>query len=196
MKPMIMLTGLLSSLHFALATFAGEPNERLLFDFSAPAHSERWRPVNDGVMGGKSEGQFEITGEGTMQFFGNLSLENNGGFASVRSRVTDFEFTPEDQIVVRLCGDGRDYLLNLYVPTRRIAYSYRASIQTTKDEWIEVSIPLQDFEATSFGRTIRGAGPVDADRVNALGFMLSDKSPGPFTLQIDWIKVVRENKDG
>jgi hypothetical protein len=37
-------------------------------------------------MGGVSEGKFKITDKKTMEFFGTLSLENNGGFASVRTR--------------------------------------------------------------------------------------------------------------
>ena len=28
-------------------------------------------------------------------------------------------------------------------------------------------------------------------QVNALGFLLSDKTAGPFTLEVEWIKVVR-----
>jgi hypothetical protein len=38
---------------------------------------------------------------------------------------------------------------------------------------------------------LRGAGPVDPDRVSALGFLLSDKSPGPFRLEVAWIDVIR-----
>ena len=36
-----------------------------------------------------------------------------------------------------------------------MASSYRAKFKTRKDEWIEVRIPLDKFEATSFGRVIR-----------------------------------------
>ena len=35
------------------------------------------------------------------------------------------------------------------------------------------------------------AGPVDADKVNALGFLLGDKKAGPFKLEVGWIKVER-----
>ena len=39
----------------------------------------------------------------------------------------------------------------------------------------EARIPLDRFEATSFGRLLRNAGPVDPKEVNALGFLLGDK---------------------
>ena len=52
-------------------------------------------------------------------------------------------------------------------------------------------MPLDKFVATSFGRPVRDAGPVDPKEINGLGFLLSDKKTGPFKLEIEWIKVVR-----
>ena len=54
-----------------------------LFEFSGPTASQQWQAVNDGVMGGVSDGRFRITPDKTMEFSGTLSLENNGGFAWV-----------------------------------------------------------------------------------------------------------------
>ena len=47
-------------------------------------------------------------------------------------------------------GDGREYSLNLYPNKPLVAFTYRATVQTKKDEWIEVKFPLDKFEATSF----------------------------------------------
>ena len=58
-----------------------------LFDFTGANAAKEWQAVNDGVMGGVSAGKFKITDEKTMEFFGTLSLANNGGFASVRSKA-------------------------------------------------------------------------------------------------------------
>lgn len=168
--------------------------ERLLFNFADSAAAKQWQAVNDGVMGGRSDGRLKITEDQTMQFYGAISLENNGGFASIRSVSKPLELKADDTIVVRVRGDGREYLLNLYVPTRQIASSYRASIPTTKDEWTEVAVPVKSFYATSFGRKMPDAGPVKAGEVNALGFMLSDKTPGPFRLEIEWIKIQSPQK--
>lgn len=79
--------------------------------------------------------------------------------------------------------------MNLFVPTFQIAYSYRAVLQTKNDEWIEVELPLDKFEATSFGQVVKNAGQVKATSVNGLGFILSDKKAGPFKLEVEWIKV-------
>ncbi len=169
-------------------SYAGEI---MLFDFAQPDAGAAWQPVNDGVMGGVSKGRFEISEAGTMVFNGTLSLENNGGFASVRSQRKSLGLTTGDTLLIRLKGDGRDYLLNLYVPSLRIAYSYRAPLPTTADQWIEVKIPLADCAATSFGEPVPGSGPVDPTTINSIGFMLADKKPGPFQLEIAWVKVMR-----
>ena len=164
---------------------------KVLFDFSGNEPAKGWQTVNDGVMGGVSEGKFKITNAKTMEFYGNLSLENNGGFTSVRTRPKDLGLAKGDALIVKVRGDGREYSLNLYVPTQRTAFSYRAAVKTKKDEWIEVRLPLKDFEATWFGRSVPDAGPVKAEDVNGLGFLLGDKKAGPFKLEVEWIKVER-----
>ncbi len=54
-----------------------------LFAFVSPDAAAGWQAVNDGVMGGVSDGRFRMTERQTLEFYGTLSLENNGGFASV-----------------------------------------------------------------------------------------------------------------
>ena len=167
---------------------------RPVLDFSSPETAQKWQAVNDGVMGGVSDGRFGITPENTLKFFGTLSLENNGGFASVRTKPTDLDIQAGDTLVVRVMGDGREYVLNLYTKSRRTAFSYRAPLPTTKDEWTEVAVPLEDFIPTSFGRQVQGMGPIVPDEVSSIGFMLSDKKPGRFHMQVEWVRVERSEK--
>ena len=186
--PAILIVFLLGS--FDMADETANP----LFDFSGADATKQWQTVNDGVMGGVSEGKFKITDKKTLEFFGTLSLENNGGFASVRSKAKKLGLAKGDVLVARVRSDGREYSMNLYVPRPLIAFSYRANVQTKKDEWIEVKLPLDKFEATSFGRVVRDAGPVEPSEVNALGFLLGDKKARPFKLEVEWIKVERTGK--
>ncbi len=161
--------------------------ERTLYDFDESGAAKAWRAVNDGVMGGRSRGEFAVGDDGTLAFTGVLSLENNGGFASVRSRGQSLGLRAGDVIVARVRGDGREYSVNLYTPARRIAFAHRAKFQTEKDEWTEVRVPLSDFQATWFGRRVRD--PLDPAKVSGLGIVLGDKKAGPFKLEVDWIKV-------
>jgi monofunctional biosynthetic peptidoglycan transglycosylase len=171
-----------------------ERTRQPVLDFAGPEAAQKWQAVNDGVMGGVSDGRFRITDDKTLEFFGTLSLENNGGFASVRTKPSELGIKAGDTLVARVKGDGREYVLNIYTKSRRMAFSYRAPLPTTKDEWTEVEIPLADFIPTAFGRRVQGMGPVEPDQINGLGFMLSDKKPGKFAMQVEWVRVVRAGK--
>ncbi len=188
----VFLSGVLALL---MATTAMAEDTLIpLFDFTEADPAKQWQTVNDGVMGGISEGKFKITDAKTMEFFGTLSLANNGGFASVRTKGKKLSLEKGDTLVAKIRGDGRQFMLNLYPNRQRMAYSYRATVQTKKDEWIEVKVPLEKFEATSFGRIVKNAGLVKPEEINSLGFMLGDKKAGPFKMEIEWIKVERVGK--
>jgi len=164
---------------------------KVLFDFSGADAAKEWQTVNDGVMGGVSDGNFKIVDQKTMEFFGTLSLANNGGFASVRTKGKKLGLEKGDTLVVKVRGDGREYSLNLYLNQPRMAFSYRATVETKKDEWIEIKVPLDSFEAVSFGRLVKNSGALKPEEINALGFMLGDKKAGPFKMEIEWIKAER-----
>jgi monofunctional biosynthetic peptidoglycan transglycosylase len=163
---------------------------RVLFDFTGQSAAKAWVNVNDGVMGGVSDGRFKITDHKTMEFFGTLSLENNGGFASVRSRPMKFNLKAGESVGARVRGDGREYKLNLYVSRDAGRYSYRQTFKTKKGEWIEVSLPVDKFVATWRGRMFPDQ-KLDPSKVNSVGFLLADKKAGPFKLEVDWIKVTK-----
>jgi NADH dehydrogenase [ubiquinone] 1 alpha subcomplex assembly factor 1 len=188
----ILLSGCMA---FLMGSFAmAEETPKVLFDFTGADSVKEWQTINDGVMGGVSEGKFKITDKKTLEFYGTLSLENNGGFASVRTKAKKLGLEKGDTLVARVRGDGREYSMNLYLNKPLIAFSYRATVQTKKDEWIEVKVPLDKFVATSFGRVVKDAGPVDPQEINGLGFLLGNKKAGPFKMEVEWIKVVRAAK--
>ena len=172
---------------------AQDVSERVLFSFQDGQAAGGWQTVNDGVMGGRSDGRFTINAARKMEFFGTLSLANNGGFASVRSRRKPLGLSYGDSIVIRARGDGRVYSLNLYTPNRQTAFSYRASFRTLANQWIEATIPIDQFVATSFGRVVPNR-PLDPRQVNGIGIVLGDKRPGPFMLEVEAIRVRRSTK--
>ena len=50
---------------------------------------DNWNIVNDDVMGGISTSYLSVSDGKSLIFNGNLSLENNGGFASTRHRFKE-----------------------------------------------------------------------------------------------------------
>ena len=149
----------------------------------------KWRIVNDSVMGGISESAMQPV-EGAMRFAGILSLENNGGFASVRSREIDPLPRTVTEIVIKVKGDGRTYDFDLRDGVRRRAFSYRQRFETTAGEVTEVRLPIGAFTATSFGRVIPGAAPIRPENIRSVGITLADKKPGPFRIDLISINAV------
>ena len=180
---------------FLSTAMASEMAGKPLVDFSDESIARQWISVNDDVMGGISEGQFRITDDKTLEFSGNLSLENNGGFASIRTQPADLNLDGYDTIGLRLKGDGRTYYFNLRTSSRNRVSSYRAPIKTQKDTWQDIHIPLNAFVYTSFGRVVRGADPVKAENIQSVGFTLSDKKSGPFKLEVSEIRAAKATRN-
>ncbi|MEM9644563.1 MAG: CIA30 family protein [Planctomycetota bacterium] len=178
---------LVAALGLSTSDVVGE--ERVLFGSGRAGSMGGWQTVNDGVMGGRSVGQFGFNAANNLEFFGTLSLENNGGFASVRARSARLPLRNEDFIVLRVRGDGREYSLNLYTQSNLGGYSYRQSFRTRNNEWTEVTLPVGRFFATWRGRTYPNER-LDPSRVSGLGIFLGDKRPGPFKLEIESIRAV------
>ena len=165
-----------------------EEKDRLIFNFDTTESGKIWVSVNDNVMGGVSEGKFKITQDKTLFFHGSLSLKNNGGFASIRCLPTQLGLKENDSIYFQVKGDGREYTMNLYTNKRLTAFSYRQSFQTKKNEWVEISLPLEKFIATSFGQVIPKAEPINPSEIESLGFMVGDKKEGAFQVEFKDIK--------
>ena len=87
--------------------------DRAIFDFRGARQIEQWVAVNDTVMGGVSTGQSQVTDQGVLVFFGAVSLENNGGFASIRSRPAEIDLAEFDGLMIRVRGAGPRYGFNV-----------------------------------------------------------------------------------
>jgi hypothetical protein len=169
------------------ALVAQEMNMRVIVDFEDPG-SVPWTIVNDGVMGGRSSSDLELTGNGTVIFRGKVSLENNGGFASTRALLPDTDLSGYEGVTLRVRGDGRRYQLRFRTHGRFDGMAYKAEFDTVTEEWMEISIPFSDFQPTVRGYRPPGVGPLDTRRLRQVGFLIGDKREGPFELEIAWIK--------
>jgi hypothetical protein len=161
---------------------------RMITDFSTKDTGLTWQTVNDTVMGGLSRSRIEVSDRGIARFSGTLSLENNGGFASVRSAGNLPDLTGYEALVVRAKGDGRSYQFRVRTGTGWRVPDYRAGFTTRKGAWQEHYLPFADFVPGWRGRRLRGVPPIDSAKIQSLGILLGDKKPGGFELSIDWIK--------
>lgn len=158
---------------------------RVLFDFVDVSEAQRWLVVNDNVMGGVSRGEASPTEDSNLLFSGSISLENNGGFASIRSQPTDFDLGGFDGIRIKVKGDGRTYQFRLRRDRSLDGIAFKQEFETIKDKWIEAELPFASFMPTFRGRQLTDVGPLDPADIRQLGFLLADKEPGPFNLVVD-----------
>jgi monofunctional biosynthetic peptidoglycan transglycosylase len=165
-----------------------------LIDFS-DADSAKWYAVNDGVMGGVSRSDIQRTAHGTGVFAGKLSLENNGGFASVRVALDRHDLSNYAGLEIRVRGDGRTYQLRLRTNDDFDGIAYRAEFETLDGEWNATRIPFNQFLPTFRGRTLKDVPPLDTSQIHWLAFMLADKKSGPFLLEIDFVKTWESTHD-
>ena len=113
---------------FALFVSAGENMARTLSIISFERDDlVEWVAIHDVVMGGVSSGGIERTEENTGIFSGELSLENNGGFASVRALVGRQDLSSFEGLEIRVRGDGRRYQLRLRMDDRFDGIADRAN---------------------------------------------------------------------
>jgi len=159
-----------------------------LFDFSGAADEPGWTAVNDGVMGGISRGGAKLVA-GSLHFRGILSLENNGGFSSIRSSGPTRDLTAAEVIVLRVKGDGRTYRFQIATNAqfRGSRISYQAEFPTKRDDWTEARVPISALVPMFRGQTLSGP-PLDRARVQEIGLSLADGKPGAFALEIAWIR--------
>ena len=180
-----------------LAIPSGEKNmmpltdEMILFDFSINDTVAAWRSVNDTVMGGISSSRIERSAEGEAVFSGTVSLENNGGFASVQGPEIQHFLGEFSGIALRVKGDGKRYKCALRTDDLFDGVSHQAAFETKAGEWQVVRIPFTDFIPTYHGRRLSEDKRLKRERIRKLGFLISDKQEGTFRLVIDWIKAYR-----
>lgn len=167
----------------------------LVFQFEEAEGDPTWKAVNDGVMGGLSRGGPEVQ-DGQLLFAGILSLENNGGFSSVRTDDGPWDLKGTEGIQLRVMGDGRTYSLRLSTDARhrRSRIAYQAKFATTKGEWTEVSVPFASLSPSHHGNKLDGP-PINLSQVTEIGLILADKNPGAFEIKVDWLKTYVAESD-
>jgi hypothetical protein len=172
---------------FGVATAMNATVMRTVLDFRDPApRSSAWSAVDDRVMGGVSASQIERTPEGLL-FHGVVSLDQNGGFASIRAEPQDYGLTGATAFILRIQGDGQTYKFGLRTDDAFDGVQYQARFSTRADEWLEVVLPITDFQPTFRGRRV-DAPVLDPARIRAFGFLIADRQAGPFRLVIQSIQ--------
>ena len=164
---------------------------RRLTDFD---DGQGWVIVNDGVMGGRSNGAVEFA-DSAMQFTGDV-VTAGGGFTSVRLPLAGDELTDSESRVLRVRADERTYGLTLADSAQagRRAISHGAGLTTDgptdADGWQTAELSYAELQPSVFGQPL-DAPPFEPNLAIEIGIIISDGIDGPFALEVDWIDACR-----
>jgi hypothetical protein len=162
----------------------------LIHRFDTPVSTRNWQPINDGVMGGVSVSRMRFDMADHAVFEGEVSLENKGGFASVRASELDLGCADTVGYVLTVCGDGHSYKLNLRTDSGFDGVNYQAVFTPAPGLWTQTVLPLAAFEPSFRGRTVKGVPPLHPEMVRQVGLMISGKQAGEFRLMVKTIEAV------
>lgn len=183
------------------------PTEILLSTFNSQNQYQAylWGAVDDVVMGGVSSSNL-ILGQDKAIFTGNVSTNNNGGFASVRSKnfTPPLDLSAYEGIRLRIQGDGQRYKFITRCEGKWDGISYCYSFDTIANVWMTINIPFDDLIPVFRAKTVRDADKFDRTQLYSLQLMLSKFEydggynntfrSGLFKLEIESIKAYgREN---
>ncbi|UCC80897.1 MAG: CIA30 family protein [Candidatus Zixiibacteriota bacterium] len=160
---------------------------RTIFNFEDKGQIAQWISINDNVMGGESKGKASFCENNCLLFSGSISLENNGGFASVRTLPRDFELGGYKGIRIRVKGDGRAYQFRVRVDGNIDGMAFKHDLQTVENTWLDIDLPFESFLPTYRGKILKEVNPLVAGDIRQLGFLIADKKIGPFKLIVDEI---------
>jgi uncharacterized protein YbjT (DUF2867 family) len=175
--------------------------EQMIFDFAHPTSDlqETWGAVDDVVMGGVSQSKIRLIDHKAM-FAGIVSTDNNGGFASVRTRnfAPPMDLSEYAGIELRVMGDGKRYKFITRCEGKWDGVGYCYSFDTIHDYPTTIRIPFKDLIPVFRAKTVQEASQFDAARVYSMQLMLSkfeydgelnpQFEPGAFKLEVEYIK--------
>ncbi len=158
-----------------------------VFVFNPEAELSNWRIVNDGVMGGVSQSKITLDPDGHGLFAGHVSLENNGGFASVRYECGLSDIRRYRSLRLKVKGDGKTYQLRIK-GNRGDYHQYTYTLQTT-GEWQTLTVPLNQLQPIFRGQLL-DIPVYDGRAMQEVGFLIANGVEETFALHIDEITLV------
>ncbi|MEM9680088.1 MAG: CIA30 family protein [Bacteroidota bacterium] len=155
-----------------------------LVDFNTDTNLSGWYIVDDGVMGGVSQGRFKVNAQGHGEFSGTVSLENNGGFSSIRHTFETTDASPYSKFALRIKGDGKKYQFRVK-DSRYRRYSYVFSL-STNGEWQTVEVPFSEMYGSFRGYRL-DIPNYKGDQMEEIAILIGNKKAEDFKLEIDRI---------
>lgn len=155
-----------------------------LFNFDTESNINHWRIVDDVVMGGRSNGNFKINKVGNGLFYGEVSLENNGGFSMVQYSFDTKKTDGFSKVCLKIKGDGKAYQFRIKA-NNADKHSYITAFKTS-GAWETIEIPFNIMYPAYRGKTI-DIPNFEGQQAVMIAFLIGNKKAEAFNLEIDSI---------
>jgi len=155
---------------------------QLIIDFNQSETPENWVVVDDVVMGGESFGKFSINKEKQGVFEGKVSLENNGGFSSVRYQFPSVNTSSYSKVILKIKGDQKNYQFRIKSSTQDY-FSY-ISIFETNGTYEKIEIPLNQMYPAFRGKKLDQENFSEGG-IEQITFLIANKNAEDFKLLIE-----------
>jgi NADH dehydrogenase [ubiquinone] 1 alpha subcomplex assembly factor 1 len=171
---------------FSVLMFISNLSVMVIFESSNSSSIGHWYTVNDNVMGGVSQSDIAIHENGNAVFEGSVSLQNNGGFCSVRYNNEKINAAGYEKVTFRIKGDGKRYQFRIKTD-QRDSFSYTTWFNTSGD-WETIEILLKDMYPVFRGRKLDMPN-FSQNKISEFGFLIGNKKEETFRLEIDKIEL-------
>jgi NADH dehydrogenase [ubiquinone] 1 alpha subcomplex assembly factor 1 len=157
-----------------------------LFNFNTESDMSNWKIVNDTVMGGVSNASIIKSDSQTGVFKGDVSLENNGGFAMVQYKFDTIMVDAFTKATIKLKGDGKMYQFRIKSHSND-KHAYIFSFKTSGD-WETITIPFTSMYPAFRGKKL-DIGNYPGKQMALIAFLIGNKKEESFKLEIDSIEL-------
>ncbi|MEO0403955.1 MAG: CIA30 family protein, partial [Bacteroidota bacterium] len=157
-------------------------------DFGKDNMGKDWKVINDGVMGGLSEGEIEIT-ENSLKFSGSISLKNFGGFTSVKSPFLSQDLSNSKKVKIRYRTNNQAIAISLENSKEFYKPYFKMILPNTDNQWKTVEKSIEEFRENRLGQeTSAKISNEFLKSIQRIGFITNQKKEGDFVVEIDYIK--------
>jgi len=168
-------------------TLPTAPREALVLEFgNKPGKISDWVLISDNIMGGVSRSRVEYT-DNSVQLSGVISLDNYGGFASLKTRFSKVDLSGYKGVRIRFRSTDQRFAFTLEDSQNWTRPNYKNEFRAQKDgTWETATIYFKDFKETVIGEpTGRKMDPSVLKNVVRMGIITTQKKEGAFSLEIE-----------
>jgi NADH dehydrogenase [ubiquinone] 1 alpha subcomplex assembly factor 1 len=175
-----------------LVLFNPHQQDPLINFGSTSKQTKDWVLLSDNVMGGVTTSKLAYT-ENTLVLTGSISLENYGGFSSVKSKFGRFNLSDYTGVKIRYKASNQKFAFTLEDSQNWTQPNYKGDFSDGEaNSWVETTIFFNDFKQFQIGRpTGDMLLPSTLERIVRLGIITTEKKEGPFSIEIDYIEFIR-----